>query len=260
MSAAAPPAAGSRVHRTSDRGSVLQGRSVRTSSAAEAPPPRCTWSGPTLRLRPSGSSVIRPLRTAVRRRGFYQEAWLPEKRRCLSSPRSSVLPGWLLIQSRLDGSVDFGRRWDEYRRGFGNVAFDGGKGFCDTPGKARRRPPHTSARPPCTHGRVSCDRRALAGERAHQSADQDGSNRGSGPDAGLDGRQGHRRLRLHSYPPDLFSPALPSLTSFRSTPSIRSSPSNQTPATTCWQWTVTLATLATASWTERRTCLERTGP
>ncbi|XP_053199637.1 fibrinogen beta chain [Scomber japonicus] len=43
--------------------------------------------------------------------------------------------GWLLIQSRLDGSVDFGRRWDEYRRGFGNVAFDVGKGHCETPGE-----------------------------------------------------------------------------------------------------------------------------
>ncbi|CAF90328.1 unnamed protein product, partial [Tetraodon nigroviridis] len=41
--------------------------------------------------------------------------------------------GWLLIQSRLDGSVDFGRRWDDYRRGFGNVALDAGKGRCDTP-------------------------------------------------------------------------------------------------------------------------------
>uniref|UniRef100_A0A672HJN0 Fibrinogen beta chain n=1 Tax=Salarias fasciatus TaxID=181472 RepID=A0A672HJN0_SALFA len=43
--------------------------------------------------------------------------------------------GWLLIQSRLDGSVDFGRRWDEYRRGFGNIAFDVGKGHCETPGE-----------------------------------------------------------------------------------------------------------------------------
>ncbi|XP_035530819.1 fibrinogen beta chain [Morone saxatilis] len=43
--------------------------------------------------------------------------------------------GWLLIQSRLDGSVDFGRRWDEYRRGFGNIAFDSGKGHCETPGE-----------------------------------------------------------------------------------------------------------------------------
>ncbi|KAF7650352.1 hypothetical protein LDENG_00127220 [Lucifuga dentata] len=34
--------------------------------------------------------------------------------------------GWLLIQSRLDGSVDFGRRWDDYRRGFGH---------CETPGE-----------------------------------------------------------------------------------------------------------------------------
>ncbi|XP_068612221.1 fibrinogen beta chain [Brachionichthys hirsutus] len=44
--------------------------------------------------------------------------------------------GWLLIQNRLDGSVDFGRRWDEYRRGFGNIAFDTGKGHCETPGES----------------------------------------------------------------------------------------------------------------------------
>ncbi|KAK2817701.1 hypothetical protein Q7C36_021634 [Tachysurus vachellii] len=43
--------------------------------------------------------------------------------------------GWLLIQNRLDGSVDFGRRWDDYKRGFGNVAFDVGKGYCETPGE-----------------------------------------------------------------------------------------------------------------------------
>jgi len=43
--------------------------------------------------------------------------------------------GWLLISNRMDGSVDFGRRWDEYRRGFGNVAFDAGKGHCATPGE-----------------------------------------------------------------------------------------------------------------------------
>ncbi|CAL8241239.1 unnamed protein product [Merluccius merluccius] len=43
--------------------------------------------------------------------------------------------GWLLIQNRMDGSVDFGRRWDSYRRGFGNIAFDVGKGYCQTPGE-----------------------------------------------------------------------------------------------------------------------------
>lgn len=51
--------------------------------------------------------------------------------------RFFCLPGWLLIQSRLDGSVDFGRRWDDYRRGFGNIAFDSGKGYCQTPGTTR---------------------------------------------------------------------------------------------------------------------------
>ncbi|XP_043954711.1 fibrinogen beta chain [Gambusia affinis] len=43
--------------------------------------------------------------------------------------------GWVLIQNRLDGSVDFGRRWDEYRRGFGNIAFESSKRFCETPGE-----------------------------------------------------------------------------------------------------------------------------
>ncbi|XP_072231903.1 fibrinogen beta chain [Leuresthes tenuis] len=43
--------------------------------------------------------------------------------------------GWLLIQSRLDGSVDFGRRWDEYRRGFGNIAFKASKDHCEIPGE-----------------------------------------------------------------------------------------------------------------------------
>lgn len=37
----------------------------------------------------------------------------------------------------MDGSVDFGRRWDDYRRGFGNIAFDVGKGHCQTPGELR---------------------------------------------------------------------------------------------------------------------------
>ncbi|GLD68581.1 fibrinogen beta chain [Lates japonicus] len=35
----------------------------------------------------------------------------------------------------LDGSVDFGRRCDDYRRRFGNIAFDVGKGHCETPGE-----------------------------------------------------------------------------------------------------------------------------
>jgi len=40
-----------------------------------------------------------------------------------------------LIQNRQDGSVNFGRAWDEYKRGFGNIAKSGGKKYCDTPGK-----------------------------------------------------------------------------------------------------------------------------
>ncbi|XP_035281988.1 fibrinogen beta chain [Anguilla anguilla] len=43
--------------------------------------------------------------------------------------------GWTLVQNRQDGSVDFGRRWDDYRAGFGNIASDSGKGFCSNPGE-----------------------------------------------------------------------------------------------------------------------------
>lgn len=43
--------------------------------------------------------------------------------------------GWTLIQNRQDGSVNFGRVWDQYKKGFGNVAKSGGKNYCDTPGK-----------------------------------------------------------------------------------------------------------------------------
>lgn len=31
--------------------------------------------------------------------------------------------------------MDFGRRWDDFRRGFGNIAFDAGKGHCEVPGR-----------------------------------------------------------------------------------------------------------------------------
>uniref|UniRef100_A0A8C2EWZ0 Fibrinogen beta chain n=1 Tax=Cyprinus carpio TaxID=7962 RepID=A0A8C2EWZ0_CYPCA len=49
--------------------------------------------------------------------------------------QTSKKGGWVLIQNRMDGSVDFGRRWDDYRRGFGNIASDVGKGHCQTPGE-----------------------------------------------------------------------------------------------------------------------------
>ncbi|XP_063280466.1 fibrinogen beta chain-like [Prinia subflava] len=49
--------------------------------------------------------------------------------------------GWTLIQNCQDGSVNFGRVWDQYmslcpyKKGFGNVAKSGGKNYCDTPGE-----------------------------------------------------------------------------------------------------------------------------
>lgn len=71
--------------------------------------------------------------------GLYLKTWssfhnLPNKIRLFNL--CPVVPvGWTLIQNRQDGSVNFGRPWDEYKKGFGNVAKSGGKKYCDTPGK-----------------------------------------------------------------------------------------------------------------------------
>ncbi|XP_058292827.1 fibrinogen beta chain isoform X2 [Hylobates moloch] len=66
----------------------------------------------------------------------------------LIQPDSSVKPyrvycdmntengGWTVIQNRQDGSVDFGRKWDPYKQGFGNVATNtDGKNYCGLPGE-----------------------------------------------------------------------------------------------------------------------------
>ncbi|XP_028647207.2 LOW QUALITY PROTEIN: fibrinogen alpha chain [Erpetoichthys calabaricus] len=35
--------------------------------------------------------------------------------------QDTILGGWLLVQQRMDGSVEFNRTWEEYRQGFGSV-------------------------------------------------------------------------------------------------------------------------------------------
>lgn len=35
-----------------------------------------------------------------------------------------LLGGWLVIQNRFNGEVDFNRFWDEYRDGFGNIVLE----------------------------------------------------------------------------------------------------------------------------------------
>ena len=66
--------------------------------------------------------------------------WLPCIPQVRRHMRALCFIGWTLIQNRQDGSVNFGRRWDDYRSGFGNIASDSGKGFCNTPGESAGKP------------------------------------------------------------------------------------------------------------------------
>ncbi|MBW04433.1 Fibrinogen beta chain, partial [Eschrichtius robustus] len=50
--------------------------------------------------------------------------------------RQKQVKGWTVIQNRQDGSVDFGRKWDPYKEGFGNIATNAdGKKYCGVPGE-----------------------------------------------------------------------------------------------------------------------------
>ncbi|XP_006010728.1 fibrinogen alpha chain [Latimeria chalumnae] len=60
--------------------------------------------------------------------GLYQIKPLgSEKAITVYCDQDTILGGWLLIQQRIDGSVNFNRTWAEYKKGFGN-ADDEGKG------------------------------------------------------------------------------------------------------------------------------------
>lgn len=196
-----------------------------------------------------------------------------------------LLPGWVLIQNRLDGSVDFGRRWDEYRRGFGNIAFKSSKRFCETPGKTLNNWKNCIPTMPwrwISHcPLLSCDRWVLAGKRPHQPFVQDGPHWGSHRDAGLDRSQGESFHKCGDFYSNKSKEKveiifhlwiylwkrwlqlkinLPVPFPIRSMPNTSSSPSRQRLPTMWWPSMVTLVTLATASWKELWSCMEKTAP
>lgn len=172
---------------------ATQVRSVRTFTGVEDETPRCISSSRIRCSHRTRSSVIRPPRMEVRVQLIQQVSSICFQ---LKSQYFSkcLLPGWVLIQNRLDGSVDFGRRWDEYRRGFGNIAFKSSKRFCETPGKTLNNWKNCITTMPwrwISHcPLLSCDRWVLAGKRPHQPFVQDGPHWGSHRDAGLDRSQG----------------------------------------------------------------------
>ncbi|XP_062928237.1 fibrinogen-like 2a [Mobula hypostoma] len=58
----------------------------------------------------------------VEKSGVYEIAHCPNKTFQVYCEMESLKGGWIVLQSRKDGSVDFNRTWTDYKNGFGNLS------------------------------------------------------------------------------------------------------------------------------------------